>query len=341
MVRAFDQAGNYLQKTQRLQIITHIFDIVLNQGIKVRSNVIISWMWVYIIIFILIIILGYLVRVFWTRHRMAHERLESGELPDSVRRQLEELKTLKEKYQKTAFVLLLGIVGLASLFLGPTARAETVELSPPIIDVVARNISNQDIFYISGSTEAAGSVVVVYLQNLQTGETGSHNVEVDKNGKWFYTHSSFLSGGNYMVWVQNKVGPVESPPSPQVELTVSPTALQLGSSRLSYAFVFLVIAIILFIILIILFGAMVYHYRTGKKKHAKFVEETRHAEELVRRGFALLHRDIQSEFKLLEQSKASRGLTEEEEELEQKIFRDLQTVKNYVGKELWEIEQKL
>jgi hypothetical protein len=339
VVRAYDRAGNYLQQTARLEIVTHVFDILGDQGIKIRSNVIIPWLWVFVIAGILILGIGYTARVLWHRHHELHTILSMGGLPPDVLRQLAELKALKERYKQ--LVVFLVAASLMSFFIHGVAFAEQVELGPPIIDVVSRNVSNQDIFYVGGVTDAPGSQINLFIQNLQTGETLSELVGADQKGQWFYSHPSFLSSGRYLLWAQSKVGNITSPPSPQIELTVSQTALQLGSSRLSYEVLYLAIALILAIVLATLIGIALYYHKRVREKYARVRAEARSAEESIRRGFALLHRDIEEEFKLVQQAKLSRGLSAEEKALEEKLMRDLQSVKNYIGKEVWEIEKEV
>ena len=82
------------------------------------------------------------------------------------------------------------------------------------------------------------------------------------------------------------------------------------------------------------------HYRLGKRKHAAFKAEVDRAEESVRRGFALLSKDLEGEFELIKKAKLSRALTAQERHREDEIRRDLEIVKNHVGEEIWELEKK-
>ncbi len=344
IARAYDAAGNYTQSTKRLEIRTGVLNIVQGKGMRIRSNFIIPWLWIWTILVLALFLTGGFALTHSRAHRQAKLRLEANNLPETIKKQLEELKAFKEKYRGTAMMLFLGAAALISLFRTPAptfAETKSAELSPPIIDVYSRNISNEEIFYVGGKTEAVQSEVLVYLQNLSSGETFTQSSASDKKGDWFYSHPTFLSTGKYLIWAQAKLGDLASPPSPQVEITVSPTALQIGASRLSYETIYLAALIVLSLAIagMTLFG--LYHRRHGKKKRAKLMEDIRRAEESIKRGFAVLHRDIQNELALVQRAKLSKDLSHEEKLLEEKILRDLQTVKNYIGKEIWELEKEI
>jgi hypothetical protein len=349
IVRVYDHAGNYLQKIQRLDVVTRIFDIIRGQGLRFRSNLIIPWLWVYIAALFIVLGLSYGTYAAWRHHHAVAHRLEIKQLPDEVKRQLEELRALKERYGSepqnpgappahSAAMILLFLGALAWFSFIPSARAEQVELAPPIVTLVSSNITNQEIFYIGGKSDAPGSQVVIYLQNLETGGTLSETADVDKQGNWFYSHRTFLSSGHYLMWTQGKIGGILSPPSPQIQLAVSPTALQFGASRLSYETIYLFITLFLLGVIGTLAGFWIYHTRAAREKHARLMETVREAEASIKRGFALLHRDLQAEFDLMKKAKLTRSLSLEEKQNEERILRDLGTVEQYVGREIWEVE---
>lgn len=62
-------------------------------------------------------------------------------------------------------------------------------------------------------------------------------------------------------------------------------------------------------------------------------------EESVRRGFAILRRDIQAEFDLVKKAKLKGDISEEEKFKEEQLLKDLQEVEKYIGKEIWDIEK--
>jgi hypothetical protein len=346
VIRAYDRAGNYVQGIERLKVVNRAFDIVRGEGIKIRSNIVISWIWFWIIMSVLLLVAGYAAWFFWERHGSMKLRVVNGELPPGVRRQLEELKSLKEKYKKPALTALIAIFMTGMIMSGGIARAQTAlanqasTVAPPITTLFSKSISNEEVFYIGGKTEISNGQVAIYIQGLRTGETLIESAVSDKNGDWFYTHPTFLSSGEYLVWTQVKIGDEVSPPSPQAKLTVSQTALQIGASRLSYETLYLGMVIILFAVIAGLVIAAVYHYREARRKHLKLIDNVKRIEESIRRGFALLHRDINAELTFIQKAKLSRELSIEEKSLEDKILKDLDSVQTYIGREVWEIEKE-
>ena len=129
-----------------------------------------------------------------------------------------------------------------------------------------------------------------------------------------------------------------SPPSAQVAISVSQTALQFGSSRLSYESIYLMVAVTLFVIIIGLVLYIIFHAYHGRKKHKLFWKEVREAEEAVRRGFAVLKRDIEAELGVVQRAKLG-PLEFEAKQKEMQLLKDLDYVQKYIGKEVWDIGQ--
>ena len=322
IVRAYDKAGNFREITERLKIVT-------------RASQIINSFWTWVLMVFLIIILGYGLRRLRNWHHETISRSAAGKMPDHVDAKLRELKKYQKRYGHLVILLLL----LGSLWFVPQIKAQQIELSPPLISTVSRNISNEEIFYIGGKTDAANIPVIIYLQNLQTGETLSQNVTSNKKGEWFYRHPVFLSTGNYLLWAQTKFGDQLSPPSPQIQMSIHPTAIQFGASRLSFESLYLIAAIILFIVVIALITFNIFHFRRGHRKHKQFQHEIREAEESLRRGFAILRRDIEAELAVVKKAKFNKSLSIEEKKKEEQLLRDLDQVQRHIGKEIWDIKK--
>ena len=363
IVRAYDKAGNYKESFRRLSIVTTAFQFIGEDGFEVRNVIFVPWFWFWTgsIFLLMVLIYGSL------RVKKWHDSLAFGKaqklLPKEIKEQLEDLRRYKSKYGPKSFLLLLLVLGSSLAFfnmafanqtisqisyLKPIAAlaqsedrtsAGQIEISPPFVDTISRNISNEEIFYAGGKTEAPQMQVILYMQNLQNGETVSHTVISDKNADWFYRHDNFLLSGNYLLWVQSKIGDQLSPPSPQIRITVRQTAIQFGASRVSYETLYLIIVIILFLVVAGLAGYIIFHAYHGRKKHLHFVKELGEAKESVKRGFAVLKRDIQAEFDLIKKAKLEKPLSAEEKLKEEQLLKDLQEVERYIGKEIWDIQE--
>lgn len=339
IVRAYDKAGNYREETQRLEIRQSLFQPLGNSGLRIAGVLTVPWAWFWLfgaIVLGLLIWLALILR----RWHLAHDlKIASRELPSNIQAQLEELNRLRSKYGKNLIILLM--IGMSVFLSGHMiAQAQIVSLSPPYINEVSKNISNEDIFYVGGKTDTGGSTVIIYLQNLQTGETVNASVVSDKLGNWFYRSPSFLSVGNYLIWTQNQVDGQLSPPSPQVQLGVTATAIQFGSSRFSYEIIYLILMIVFLLGLLILGSYVIYHGRRAYHRKQAFEKEIKNAEESIRRGFAVLRRDIQGELRLVNAAKLSQSFSDEEKVKEEQLLKDLEWVEKYIGQEIWEIERK-
>lgn len=339
-VRAYDKAGNFTESKKRVSIVTPFFQFVQGEVLKISEIVTIPWLALWIILICLIALIGF----FGYKARKWHYRknkilLDGVENDPIIQQRLKELKEKRKEYGKIAMIFL--IVGL-SLCLGfHNVRAQqTAKLSPPIVLEFPENITNREIFYIGGKTQVPNSVVIIYLQNLETGEVQSFNTTSDNLGDWFYSYPKFLISGNYLVWTQMQVNNEMSPPSPQFKLSVKPVALQFGISQLSYESIYFVISLVLFIILVIALIYTFYHFYHGRRKHKLLMKEIKEAEEAVKYGFLILKRDIEKELEMIEQAKLKGEIAEEEEKRRLKLLKDLEWVRQRIGKEVKDIELK-
>ena len=336
-VRAFDKAGNYREVTQRLYITAPGLSFFDDSGI-IFGDVVVPWIWALIILLLVFggsAFVGYRVRR-W--HSAMHAAHTDKKLPQNVASQLEELKKYRAKYGAKTLVI---IFCLFSIFLAHSASAQTSSgdpLSPPTISTISKNISNAEIFYLGGTTDVADEDVVIYVQNIASGSMLTETATSDKDGNWFYRSDSFLAPGTYRLWVQGKIAEELSPPGPQTTMTISRTAIQFGSNRLSYKTVYIVCIFLLILGILFMIFYIVHHYRNGRKKRALFLKQTAEAEESIRRGFAVLRRDIEQELLIVRKASAATTLSAEDNEKESALLRDLAVVQEYVGKELWEVE---
>jgi len=339
IVRAHDKAGNYREVVKHFSIVSSPFQFIRGEGLQITSTFLISWTWFWILSVLLILALSYGgVRVAkW--HRDFDIKRAEKILPKQVKEQLEELKNYRKKYGSKIAVLLLFLFGAA--WGSQPVLAQEAELAPPLITTISREISNNEIFYVGGKTGVSFGEVTIYLQNLRTGETFSYNVSSDRQGDWFYRHDAFLSSGGYQLWTQGRVADQVSPPSPQIQITVGSTAIQFGASRISYEVLYLILVVILLFVLLGLLGYIVFHGYYGRKERGRLMKEVREAEESVRRGFAVLRRDIEAELAFVNKLKLSKTLSDEENAMEEQLLKDFKEVERYIGKEIWDIEKEI
>ncbi len=338
LVRAYDKANNFIEVTQHLSITTPIFEFVGEKGLIVGNFATIPWKYLYAI---MAVILGVLIFVAYKVRRWRkglHESQEAKVLPRHVQEQLEELKAYRMKYGMKALSILFFIL-ISSLSFHAHAEG-SISLPPPIVSDYSPNISNEEIFYMSGTTDQPETDIVIYLQNLRTGETQTEDITSDKEGTWFYHHPTALSTGDYILWTQSKRGDELSPPGPQFKMAVKRTALSFGFSRFSYESLYLLTSILLLFGIIGLVLYILFHSHHGRKKYMEVQDSIREAEESVRRGFAVLKRDIEAELEVIHKAKLSGMLSDEQKEKEVHLLKDLDAIEKRIGKEIWDIGHK-
>lgn len=342
IIRAIDKAGNVREVTERLAITNGFFSWSSREGLIIGIWLI-TWPWLILILLLLIGLLSY----FGIKYKQNHDRIDKvrggKDLPDNVRKQLEELKRYKAKYGTAviAFLITVSAFGLLepSRTLAQSERGGVVELAPPYVTTVSRDVSNNEIFYVGGKTENKDTTVIIYTQNLTTGETTSYEVVSNKKGEWFYRHNSFLTPGSYVIWTQSKIGDIVSPPSPQIEMSVARAALTFGVTRISFETLFGLITMLLLLIVFGLLYFIIYHAYHHKKKHTLLLKEIMEAEESVKRGFAVLKRDLEIEINNLRKAQLSGSGIEEARKKEDELYRDLKDIERRIGKEVWDIEK--
>jgi len=325
IVRAYDSAGNFREESERVKIMSPL----LYYGTDLT---------VVALLILLVGLASFAARKLYMRHLEMNLQRTAKTLPEDVRGKLKELKKYKSKYG-TLVMLFALFISYALFAPASPVYAQTAELSPPVITTVPKSISNDEIFYLGGRTESSGVDVVIYMQNLRTGETFSYSEISGENGEWFYRHPSFLSSGEYLVWTQAKTGQLSSPPSPQIRLSVTQTAIQLGSSRISYETLYLLISILLLLILIGLSWFIVVYGRKVVRMRQAIIKEIREAEEAVREGFKELRRDIEVELGMIKKIKMSKELSREEKEKEEHLLKDLAEIEKHIAKEVYDIEK--
>lgn len=336
IVRAYDKAGNYSDATRHVKIVVGLYRFITSEGFLI-GGYLISWTWPVLLGGVILIILAFIARKIRNKYYNLKKDPEKNKLPKNVLEQLEELKRIKEKYGKLALALVAVISTL--IFSGQAALAENAVPEPPLITNISEKIYNDEIFYVGGKTETSGTEIVLYLQNLKTGEIRSANLISDKRGDWFYRHNSFLSGGEYALWAKSKIGEEMSSPSPQMKITVQRNALQLGSLRIGYKTLYLAGIIILLILIIVLLIYIIRKSRHINKRQRIFKKEVAEVEEAIRHGFLTLRRDIEKELALIEKAELKGALSMEEKEVKKRLISDMEKIQGKIKKEMADIEK--
>ena len=333
IVRAYDNSGNMREVTKRL-VIGPFYESFIGFFEA-------SWIWVILVLLILLGISYAHYHKWMKRHQQIDSQRNIGVLSqEEIAKKIQDLKSLQKKYQKVGVVLAILLFVGFSLTIPVISFASPQEetVPSPIITTYSKSSTNNELFYVGGKHNVSDSEILIFVQNKDTGERYKFTAEVDKRGDWFYAHDSFLSPGSYELWAQAKLGDVESPPSAQENFQVSSVVLRLGVSRISYEMLYFLIALGLLIIVILISTMAFIHKREHRRKHTSLVKEIGEAEESVRRGFALIKRDIEDELHLIHKIKLGRELASEEEQKEKLLLDDLARAEAEIGKEVWDIK---
>lgn len=343
IVRAFDNAGNFRESTQRLSVITPFINFT-NSGVVLLDKLLIPWFVIIVALLGLLVLIIIILRIAIKSHKHVNLHHVSGVLEDPIiKKRLEELERRRKKHldlRKRHAGFLLAFALTAGLFGNPVQAQEGTAIPPPIIGTVSDSISDDELFYISGRSDVSDSEVIIYIQNLQDNQLITGTVTTDKKGDWFYAHESPLIKGSYSVWSQQKIGNQLSPPSPQRKVSVSNTAIQIGASRLSYETMYLFTTIILLIITILLGLYTAYHFFEGRRKYGNIKREIKEVDNSIRDGFIRLRRDIQEEIEIVNQAKLNKTLTKAHEKKEAELKISLKEIEEYIKDEFRDVKRQ-
>ncbi len=348
VVRAYDAAGNFTQSIAHIEVVNPFFEAAGSDGLRIAGSFTVPWWYLGGGVLALLALLAFGLAKVWSRHRKAPAALAAGAAAHpEIARMLEELKRKQKEYEdmikrfSAVIVLAIGIGwGLRAMTAPAPARAANLSLDPPIINLYPSSLGNDEILYIGGWANAPGAEVNVLIEEAETGNTFSGTATVGPDGNWFYSLPQLLDPGHYAVWSNLKNGAVMSQPSARVNVVVSPTAIKIGAARLDYAQFYLLLFLVALGIAAVLFILMIVYSRRARAKHLRLDRAIRDAEASVRRGFAVLERDIQTELAAVQKLAPQGALSDEERAREAKLRADLDEVKRYVGKEIWRIEEE-
>ncbi len=336
VVRVYDNAGNIREVSQKLEVITSTFQIIGTQGLYFGDKIFIKWGWFWLGALILLLVLIFFARRIRSLHEDVEQKRIDKHLPEHLRKQLDDLKKYKAKF---GTLVLLGIIFSVSFFSFYSRANAADSLSTPIVSILSKELSNKEIFYIGGRVDISETLVNIFLQNLETQETFTFIAKPDKFGEWFYRHEAFLPSGNYVVWVQGKLESAESAPSGQVGVLVKKQAFQIAGSRFSYEFIYLLCLIALIAFVSILLAYIYYHSRKLKQKKILLDGEASRAEESIKRGFAVLKRDIQAELEAIKENAGKNNRNARLREVQ--LLADLEEIESRLESEIWEMEDNI
>lgn len=224
------------------------------------------------------------------------------------------------------------IIFIAAMLMGPVLLAHgktDATVTPPIITLYNKNVSNNEIFYVGGAAIVPGAAVLIYIQK-ENGGVITEEVSADETGQWFYSHPEFLSKGKYTLWTQLKVDDLISPPSFKIGFEVIASALQIGNLRISQEMLYASLAVLFLTVALFLLIFILYHAKHHRNKSKMLAKEIADAERFVLHGFMDLRKDIKTE---LEKS------GDKNYERKSRLLADLELIERHLGEDLQKMDK--
>ena len=334
IVRAYDIAGNFREVKDRINIMASSLGVI--------ALVAPTSPWGFLFLLLVLIIAAYFSYKYSRWHAHLADKHEAGATSNAdIASKLAKLREYQKRYGHLVIILSFALTSFLCLVSPGRVNAQADDdaaLPPPIITTVSESITNDQIFYIGGKYPVSDTFVTIYLQNEDTAEAKTFLTLSDHRGDWFYVHKDFLQPGSYVVWAQaSNKNNLKSPPSSQRSFDVSTRAVSIGSSRISLELLYQVISFVLAIVTLYLLLRAYYFYRLASRRHDSLLKEVTEAEDSLKRGFALIRRDIEAELATIRKMKGAKSVRNEELEREKTLLADLRLIEETVGKEVWDI----
>ncbi len=341
IVRAYDKAGNVTEVKQKLRIVQGFISLISREGVVIRDVATVPWFVLWILLLLLVAAIAREIYIARKLERVYQEHKKDKEDPKKVSEALKELKAYQKKYGHLVifFAITVSVLTFFDFNSAHAQEMDSSQMATPIITSWSETVTNDEIFYVRGYSSRAAEATVLYLQDRNTGSVQTFEIDISEGGDWFYRHGTFLRPGDYGIWVQARFGDELSAPSSERIVRVSKEALSFGLSRLSLGAVYLIITVLLILLLFFFAWYATRIKRKARLGYERYLEEIKEAEESVRRGFAILRRDLHRELKSLRAQIENHTITPEElMEKEQLLLDDLRHIEQKIGKEVWDIE---
>jgi len=233
--------------------------------------------------------------------------------------------------------LLVKVYDAAGNQLAGSADFTVAPLEPPTVTNYPKELTTDDILKISGRTYPnATTVFSIQEGQAPAGEIFERSVPVDANGQFLFTFDQKLESGvyKYRALVRDRRG-AESLFSPSLTTAVAEAPfLRLSRDLIKWlSLVVPILALLLLLIIIILWSWSKF---MGLKR--KLRRESREASDALHKVFDLLRTRAREQLAILEIAKAKRALTKEEEILAKSLAESLDSMEQYVRKEIGDVE---
>ncbi len=210
-------------------------------------------------------------------------------------------------------------------------------LNAPLITYFPEKLSTGEVLIIKGTTYPESEVYLWIVEN--NGEPASHIIRSDENGGFAFVYPEKLKDGVYSFWVSVKddKGTLSNPSLKNTFIASPPSILRIGTKVVNY----LVVLVSTALLLILLALSLWYGWHKFKKLRKRLQKEALGAETTLHQTFLVLRNDLSEEITLLENAKASRKLTLEENKIIRRLKKNLDVLEGQMTKEIKQIEKEV
>ena len=240
-----------------------------------------------------------------------------------------------------------GILAAAA----PSAESKKIEPEPPSAgeEIIAgqRPLEAPTITNFPGSIEAGQTITIQGLGlplsrvsiSVQKGDDDPARDETftGTDGRFSYTYSKSVESGVYRIWARS-ISPegVISPQSRVISIeSVQPLFFRIGTSAVNYASIIVtLLALLAFAILLIFYIWM--RVRQWRVVQGKEISE---AEKALHSGFDTLKDGFRKYFKYLGEARSAQNIKRREDDIEERLEKDLGDVERGIGREISDIRR--
>ena len=223
----------------------------------------------------------------------------------------------------------------AGNFIAASTGFNVGALTPPRFTDWKPNMRTGDILSARGLAYPLSEVTIWLTKNGQPLQV--QTLKSDNKGMFTFVAEEKLEKGLYELWaeVKSEKG-ARSEPGEKIAISarVSPF-IEIGTKAINVLAVLIPLVLLAFVLLIAAWWG--WHKFSGFRKKIK--KEVFEAEEILRRSFAALHRDLRSYLAILEKSAAERDFADEEIRLLKQISLKLDESEDLIREEIEDIEK--
>lgn len=223
----------------------------------------------------------------------------------------------------------------AGNFLVGSAGFNVGALTAPQFTDWKTNMRTGDILVVRGKTYPLSEVTIWLKKNGQPFQV--QTLKSDNKGVFTFVAEKKLEKGLYELWAEvEKEKGVRSEASEKIAITARANPfIEIGTKAINVLAILIPLLLLTFALFFVSWRGW-HKFSSFRKKLKKEVFE---AEEILRRSFAVLHRDLRRYLNILEKSANKRDFTQEEIRLLKQINQELDKSEHLIREEIEDIEK--